>query len=289
MKNKRNTNLITNTTHPMAKKARLAARRTSKRRGCRGIDALAKGLKQTIRRRRLRLERRRLTPLQHTAKLRRLDRERRAARLRAASLRQKRLARKKRIAAKRPKHYSYIDCLRDEVPEPTGNDGTTLYQTLMVGGMTAVTFTASGVYSDGVSFLIYNHWLYPMMFSISFLVRIYIGGPLTRILGRRLIDGRLQGAGRNMANVALGTAVLSPVTGAITTLLFAKADSPDDYADAYLETLSTTMPISVLASLFVVGPLTKLIFNNRVKPADGLRVLKALSDHACSFARVFGF
>ena len=49
------------------------------------------------------------------------------------------------------------------------------------------------------------------------------------------------------------------------------------------------MPISVLASLFVVGPLTKLIFNNRVKPADGLRVLKTLSDHACSFARVFGF
>ena len=66
-------------------------------------------------------------------------------------------------------------------------------------------------------------------------------------------------------------------------------EGPDDYADAYLETLSTTMPISVLASLFVVGPLTKLIFNNRVKPADGLRVLKTLSDHACSFARVFGF
>ena len=289
MKSKRNTNLITNTKHPMAKKARLAARRTSKRRGRRGIDALAKDLRQTIRRRRLCLERRRLTTLQNTAKLRRLDCSRREERLRAASLRQKTLARKKRIAAKRPKRYTYIDCLRDEVPVPTGSNGTTLYQTLMVGGMTAVTFTASGVCNDGVSFLVYSHWLYPVMFSISFLVRIYIGGPLTRILGRRLVDGRLQGAGRNMANVALGTAVSSPVTGAITTLLFAKADSPEDYADAYLATLSTTMPISVLASLFVVGPLTKLIFNNRVKPAEGLRMLKTLSDHACSLARVFGF
>ena len=197
--------------------------------------------------------------------------------------------RKTRMCArKQPERYTYIDCLRDEAPVPTGVNGTTLYQTLMVGGMTAVTFTASGVYSDGVSFLIYNHWLYPMMFSISFLVRIYIGGPLTRILERRLVGERLRGAGRNMANVALGTAALSPVTGAITTLLFAKADSLDDYADAYLETLSTTMPISVLASLFVVGPLTKLIFNNRVKPADGLHALKTLSDHACSLSRVFG-
>lgn len=227
--------------------------------------------------------------LQSMAKLRRLDRERRAERLRAASLRQKTLSRKKRIAARRPRRYTYADCLRDEVPVPTGNNGTTLYQTLMVGGMTAVTFTASGVYSDGVSFLVYNHWLYPVVFSISFLVRIYIGGPLTGILGRRLVDGRLQGARRNMANVALGTAVSSPVTGAITTLLFAKVESPEDYVDAYLATLSTAMPISMLASLFVVGPLTKLIFNNRVKPADGLRMLKALSDHACSLVRVFGF
>ena len=288
MKNKRNANLITNTAHPTTRKAHLAARRASRHHARTGIDTLTRSSKRTIRRRRHRLERCRLTTFQSTAKLRRLDRERRAERLRAATRGAKTLARKKRIAAKRPKQYTYIDCLRDEVPVPTGGNGTTFYQTLMVGGMTAVTFTASGVCNDGVSFLVYNHWLYPLMFSISFLVRIYIGGPLTRILERRLVGERLRGAGRNMANVALGTAVSSPITGAITTLLFAKADSPEDYADAYLATLSTAMPISMLASLFVVGPLTKLIFNNRVKPADGLHALKTLSDHACSLSRVFG-
>lgn len=289
MKNKRNTNQITNTAHPTTRKARLAARRASRRHARTGIDAVAKSLKQMIRRRRLHVESRRLTTLQSTTKLRRLDCERREECFRAATLNAKTLARKKRLAAKRPKHYTYIDCLRDEAPVPTGSNGTTLYQTLMVGGMTAVTFTANGIYNDGVSFLVYNHWLYPAVFGISFLVRIYISGPLTRILERKLVDGRLRGAGRNMASVALSTAASSPITGAITTLLFAKADSPENYAGAYLETLSTTMPISVFASLFVVGPLTKLIFNNRVKPADGLRMLKNFTDHACSLARVFGF
>lgn len=289
MKNKRNINLLTNTAHPTTRKARFAARRAARRHARTGIDAMAKSVKQTIRRRRRPIEKCRLTAFQSTTKLRRLDRARLEERLRAATLSAKTLARKKRLAAKRPKHYTYIDCLRDEVPVPTGSSGTTLYQTLMVGGMTAVTFTANGIYHDGVSFLVYNHWLYPAVFGISFLVRIYIGGPLIRILERKIIDGRLQGAGRNMASVALSTAVSSPITGAITTLLFTKADSPVNYADAYLETLSTTMPISMLASLLVIGPLTKLIFNNRVKPADGLRVLRAFTDHACSLARVFGF
>ena len=196
---------------------------------------------------------------------------------------------KKRIAARRPKRYTYIDCMRDEVPVPEGSNGTAIFQTLMVGGMTAVTVTVGGVSSDGVSFLVNGHWLYPVMFSISFLVRLYIGVPLTKLIGNRLIEGRLRGASRNAANVALGTAVTSPISGAIVTLLFADAHGAKGYARAYLDSLSTTIPLSVLVSFFVVGPLAKLIFNNRIKPVGGLRVMRAITDHAASIARVFGF
>ena len=198
--------------------------------------------------------------------------------------------RKKRIADRRPKRYTYIDCLRDEVPVPTGSNGTTLYQMLMVGGMTAISVTAGGVSSDGVSFLVYDRWLYPVMFSISFLVRIYLGAPLTRrILDSRFLKRRLKGAGRNVAGTALGTAVSSPVAGAIVTLLFADAHGIKGYTEAYLTALSVSMPMSALMSLFIVGPLAKLVFNNRIKPVGGLRMLRTLGEHAASIARAFGF
>ena len=61
--------------------------------------------------------------------------------------------RKARMCArKQPERYTYIDCLRDVTPVPTGVNGTTLYQTLMVGSMVTVVTTANGVKSSGIGF-----------------------------------------------------------------------------------------------------------------------------------------
>jgi len=265
-----------------------AARRASERRKRSKARTLIQTL-QTATRRRRRQNDHRPTAVQRKAHLQQLQRQHREERQNSASLQHKALMRKKRIEARRPKRYTYVDCLRDQVPVPTGDNGTTLFQALMVGGMTAITVTAGGVPSDGVSFLIHERWLYPIVFSISFLTRIYIGAPLTRLIGSRFINGRLQGPGRNAANALLGTAVSSPVTGAIVTLLFAEANDAESYADAYLASLSMSMPMSALVSLFVVGPLTKLVFHNRIKPESGLRAMKTFSDHSASIARMFGF
>ena len=51
------------------------------------------------------------------------------------------------------KRYTYADCLRDAVPTPTGVNGTTLYQVLMVGGTVAFAVTASQVEESGISSL----------------------------------------------------------------------------------------------------------------------------------------
>ena len=48
--------------------------------------------------------------------------------------------------------YRYLDCLRDEAPTPTGLNGTTLYQVLMVGGMVALVVTVDGMQTSGKSF-----------------------------------------------------------------------------------------------------------------------------------------
>lgn len=50
------------------------------------------------------------------------------------------------------RRYSYLDCLRDAAPVPTGLNGTTLYHLLMVGGLVTVEVTASGFERAGASF-----------------------------------------------------------------------------------------------------------------------------------------
>ena len=58
-----------------------------------------------------------------------------------------------RTTERTTKRYTYVDCLRDAVPVPTGLNGTTLYQVLMVGASAAFMVTASQVERDGASSL----------------------------------------------------------------------------------------------------------------------------------------
>ena len=58
-----------------------------------------------------------------------------------------------RTSNQQTKHYTYVDCLRDAVPVPTGLNGTTLYQALMVGGSVTLAVTASQVSESGIDSL----------------------------------------------------------------------------------------------------------------------------------------
>ena len=113
---------------------------------------------------------------------------------------------------------------------------------------------------------------------------MYVSSPIVAFLKRRLIDGRLHGFAHGIATTALGVCVTSPIASAIVALLFTR---PDDFLDTYVQALSTAMPITMLISHFIVGPAVKMIFNNRITPDGGLRLLQTLDQHALSLLRLF--
>lgn len=188
-------------------------------------------------------------------------------------------------AQTRDARYSYVDCLCDEVPAPAGTNGSTIYQLLMVGCMVLFVFTANGVGESGASFLTRSHWMYPLMFCIALLVQTYIGAPAVRFLAPRLIENRLTGPARGVARTVLSTCITSPITSAIMSALFS---DPDDFASVYVASLSITMPMAMFTSLFIVGPLVKLLFHNRISPAGGLRALQVMEQCAPSIYRLLG-
>ncbi|MBO4351993.1 MAG: hypothetical protein J5818_00685 [Eggerthellaceae bacterium] len=102
---------------------------------------------------------------------------------------------------------------------------------------------------------------------------------------RRLIDRRFHGFARGIATTVLGVCVTSPIASAIVALLFTR---PDDFLDTYVQSLATTMPITMLISHFIVGPAVKMLFNNRITPDRGLRMLRNLDQHALSLLKLFG-
>jgi len=117
-------------------------------------------------------------------------------------------------------------------------------------------------------------------------VRARIATPLVRLLKPRLIGGRLRkGPVRALATTALHVCVSSPITGAIGAALFT---NPDDFASVYVTALATTMPMTMFASFFIIGPAVKLVCHNRIKPASGLRALQAMEHCATPVARFLG-
>ena len=123
------------------------------------------------------------------------------------------------------------------------------------------------------------------MLCIALLVHTYIGKPAVNFLAPRLIEKRLHGPARGVARTVLGTCITSPITSAIMSALFS---DPDDFASVYVASLSVTMPMAMVVSFFIVGPLVKLVFHNRISPASGLRILQLMEQCAPSISRLLG-
>ena len=123
------------------------------------------------------------------------------------------------------------------------------------------------------------------MFCIALLVRTYIGAPVAGFLTRKLIGKRLGGTARGVATTALNVCVTTPITSAIIAALFS---DPDDFASVYVASLSMTLPMTMFASFFIVGPIVKLVFHNRISPAGGLRAMQLMEQSAPAIYRLLG-
>ena len=181
--------------------------------------------------------------------------------------------------------YTYMDCLRGTVPLPKHVNGATLFQVLMVGGMVTFMVTVNGLRNTGLDFLVNSHWLYPLMFCLAFLVRTFYGAPLVNKLAPKLIFNHFEGAARAIAMTVLNVCCMAPVMCAIATLLIV---GPDNFLMHYITTLPVVAPMAMLVNFFIVGPIVKLVFANRISPAGGLGLLENLEQHAPNLARMLG-
>ena len=188
-------------------------------------------------------------------------------------------------AQREPRRFTYAECLRGEVPVPTRVNGSTLFQVLMVGGMVTFMVTFNGLRNTGFDFLANSHWLYPLMFALAFLVRTYISSPLANKLARRIVFGRLEGTARAVAMTVLNVCCTAPIMCAIGLLLLVGTDG---FFVRYATTLPLMAPLAALVNYFVVGPIAKLLFFNKISPSGGLGLLDNLEQNAPNLARLLG-
>lgn len=186
---------------------------------------------------------------------------------------------------KNNQRYTYRDCLKGAVPVPHGQNGSTLFQVLMVGGMVTFMVTINGLRNVGPSFFLQSHWLYPIIFCLAFLVRTFISSKLANKLIALLVDGKMNGVRKTLAITVINVGCTAPIMCAIATLLISGAS---DFAWRYATTLPIAAPIAVAVNMFVVGPIVKLLFNNRISPAKGIDLLSTLQSNVPSLARLLG-
>ena len=187
--------------------------------------------------------------------------------------------------AEEPRRFTYMDCLRGTVPLPKSVNGATIFQVLMVGGMVTFMVTVNGLRNTGFDFLVNSHWLYPLMFCLAFLVRTFIGAPLVNKLAPKLVFNHFEGVARGIAMTVLNVCCMAPIMCAIATLLIV---GPGNFPACYLTTLPIVAPMALVVNFFVVGPIAKLVFANRISPSGGLELLGNLEQNAPNLARLLG-
>ena len=184
------------------------------------------------------------------------------------------------------RRFTYRDCMQGTVPVPRMTNGATIFKVLMVGGMVTFMVTINGIRHTGFEFLAQSHWLYPVMFSLAFLVRTYIGDKAVGFLAPRTVLKWFKGAKRNVGMTVLNVLVMAPIMCAIATLLLV---GTNNFFFNYITTLPLIMPIAALVNFFVVGPIVKLTFINRISPSGGLRFLETMRANTDSLTRLLGF
>lgn len=195
-------------------------------------------------------------------------------------------AKKKSRRAKAARRYTYLDALRGVVPVPQTSNGSTIFRVLMVGGMVTFMVTVNGIRHTGFAFLAQSHWLYPLMFCIAFLVRTYIAETLVGVLASHTAQKLPVGVKRNIAMTVLNVLCMAPIMCAVATLLL---NGAHNYVISYVTTLPIVLPIALTVNYFIVGPVVKLLFNNRISPAGGLQALQALRANIDPLTRLLGF
>lgn len=183
------------------------------------------------------------------------------------------------------KRCSYLDCLAGRVSVPAKGPGKAAFTLLMVGGMVSFMATFNGVLHSGLDFFVTAHWMYPLVFCIAFLVRVYVGDRVVGFLAPRLVMPRFRGLARSIAMTLLNVCVMGTIMGSVITLLL---NGPDGYLWQLASTLPVTMLVAALVNFFIVGPVVKMAYHNVVAPSQGFGVFRFAQKYVMPWTAIFG-
>lgn len=134
-----------------------------------------------------------------------------------------------------------------------------LFQAMMVGGMVLAMTTFNGVRHSGLDFFIDYHWMYPLYFCMTFMIRqLFMNRFTDAIIGRAVLP-HLSGFPKVLAIAFVNICLMVPLMATVMTcMLYGFDDLP--------ATLSTQVPLNVAVSIcvnvFVVGPVVKMLYDN---------------------------
>lgn len=188
-------------------------------------------------------------------------------------------------AASAPAHRTYLDCLMGRANTPTHGPGKGAFQLLMVGGMVSFMATLNGVLNSGLAFFATAHWMYPLVFCIAFLMRLYVGDRVVGFVAPRYVLPRFRGLARSVMMTLLNVAVMGAIMGSAITLLL---NGPAGFWGQLASTLPVTMAVAALVNFFVVGPAVKMIYNNVLEPTDGLGLFSLAQRYVMPWTAIFG-
>lgn len=154
----------------------------------------------------------------------------------------------------------YLDCLRGNVPVPEDKTGFFLFQLLMVGGMISFMVTFNGVRHDGIGFLEYSHWFYPVMFCTAFALRRTVANKITGFLIPRFIEPRLSGVKAAFAKTLANVMVMCPMVSLAVSLIL----EGQNFLGYYVQSVAVSLPVALCVNYFVVGPIVKTIYAKRI-------------------------
>ena len=179
---------------------------------------------------------------------------------------------------------TYRDALAGRVPVPTDKLGFFVFQTLMVGGMVSFMATLNGVRHDGMGFVLYMHWFYPVVFVVAFIIRRTIGNAVTGFVIPRFIVGRFEGTVAAFAKCLANVGIMCPLVSLVVSILLDGAD----FLPFYLSTLPISLPCAIAANYLVVGPAVKLLYANHIARHSSTKIIALWQRYARTLTALLG-
>ena len=183
-----------------------------------------------------------------------------------------------------PKNVTYLDCLMGRAPIPRKGINKLMFTLLMVGGMVTFMTTFNGVSHSGLAFFAQMHWMYPLIFALAFLVRIYIADKIVNFVAPRFLLPRFHGLARPIAMTALNVCVMAPIMASIITLLL---HGPNNYLAEVLVSITKNAGVAAFVSFFVVGPAVKMLYNNVVAKRSEVAIFRIAHKYAMPWTAIF--